>query len=97
MIYYANKGGINPIKAKASRINNKVIIETEYKNSHLAEVALALWVDIHRKRKFKITVEVKNPKKKKKLLEAYRSIKKLKIRRIMGIPVREEENEKNNS
>lgn len=90
MIYYASKDDTNPIKAKAERINNKVIIETEYKNSHLAEVALALWIDVHRKRKFKITVEVKNPSEKKK---KSRIIKEpARKRKIMGIPIREEDN-----
>lgn len=97
MIYHAFKDGFSPIKVKVQRINNKIIIETEYKNAYLADIALFLWLDVHKKQNYKFMIEMESPPKKKKKPSISRSIKKLKIRRIMGLPIKEEENEKNNS
>lgn len=86
MIYHVTKKGINPIKAKAERINNKVIIETQYKNPHLADIALALWVDVHKKKKYEFTVEVKNTPRKGK--PSRMEVKPKKRARIMGLPIK---------
>lgn len=87
MIHYASKEGANPIKTRAWRVGNKVTIETEYKNSSLADIALALWVSVHRERKFKVGVEIEDPIKKEefnRLNGIAEKIKKIHLNRIIG-------------